>query len=141
MDKGMMHAKWHCTPSVNNRDMAICFLKNAFCVSGAIFLKCFGRFYWNMKWVYIWIRGWCTPNDIVHHLLITELWPFVSWNHVVLSVKYNTFVSRSILAWAAIQRNACFNYFPIQIFPFNYFSLHFSILVNSIKQNTFIPWN
>jgi hypothetical protein len=31
MDKRMMHAKWHCTPSVNNEIMAIYILKkNAF---------------------------------------------------------------------------------------------------------------
>ena len=24
MDKRMMHAKWHCTPSVNNGVMALC---------------------------------------------------------------------------------------------------------------------
>jgi len=24
MDKTMMHAKWHCTPYVNNRVMALC---------------------------------------------------------------------------------------------------------------------
>ena len=47
-------------------------------VSGAISWKCFVSFDWNLVWVYIWIRRWCTPNGIVHHLLITELWPFVS---------------------------------------------------------------
>jgi len=26
MDKRMMHAKWHCTPSVNNGVMALCFV-------------------------------------------------------------------------------------------------------------------
>ena len=31
--------------------------------------------------IYIWIRGWCTPNGIVHHWIITELWPFVSWKN------------------------------------------------------------
>ena len=81
MDKTMMHAKWHCTPSVNNGVMALCILKNAFYygtfVSGTISWKCFGGFHWNLVWVYIRIRGWCTPNGIVHHLLITELWPFV----------------------------------------------------------------
>jgi len=46
-------------------------------VSGAISWKCFGGFHWNLVWVYIQIRGWCTPNGILYHLLITELWPFV----------------------------------------------------------------
>ena len=27
MDKRMMHAKWHCTPYVNNGVMALCILK------------------------------------------------------------------------------------------------------------------
>jgi hypothetical protein len=50
-------------------------------VSGAISWKCFGGFHWNFVWVYICIRGWCTPNGIVHHLLTTELWPFVTWKN------------------------------------------------------------
>ena len=50
-------------------------------VSGAISWKCFGVFHWNLVWVYICIRGWCMPNGIVYHLLITELWPFVSWKN------------------------------------------------------------
>ena len=37
MDKRMMHAKWHCTPLVNNRVMALCILKKCFlCVQGHI---------------------------------------------------------------------------------------------------------
>ena len=43
--------------------------------------KCFGGFHWNLVQVYIRIRGWCTPNGIVHHLLKTELWPFISWKN------------------------------------------------------------
>ena len=50
-------------------------------VSGAISWKCFGGFHWNLVQVYIRIRGWCTPNGIVHHLLKTELWPFISWKN------------------------------------------------------------
>ena len=50
-------------------------------VSGAISWKCFGGFHWNLVRVYICIRGWCTPNGIVHHLLKTELWPFIFWKN------------------------------------------------------------
>ena len=33
MDKRMMHAKWHCKPSVNNGVMALCILKTCLCLS------------------------------------------------------------------------------------------------------------
>ncbi|KAH3831116.1 hypothetical protein DPMN_104378 [Dreissena polymorpha] len=45
MDKRMMRAKWHCTPSVNNGVMALCILKKCFFVSRAISWKCFGGFH------------------------------------------------------------------------------------------------
>ena len=52
MDKRMMHAKWHCTPSDNNGVMALCIFKKAvFCVSEAISWKCFDWFYCNFVWV------------------------------------------------------------------------------------------
>ena len=51
-----------------------------FCIQSHI-LEVLWRIYWNLVWVYIWIRGWWTPNVIVHHLLITELWLFVSWKN------------------------------------------------------------
>jgi len=63
-------------------------------VSGAISWKCFGGFHWNLVQVYIRIRGWCTPNGIVHHLLKTELWPFISWKNAFYYRHLNAFYYR-----------------------------------------------
>jgi hypothetical protein len=54
MDKRMMHAKWHCTPSVNNGVRSICVLK-----------KCFLAHLRLCSW-WAFVIAFC-PSSIVRH--------------------------------------------------------------------------